>query len=224
MGIKYNDKRISQSSANSEYPYYNNSKLAQVYYNGTLVWQKYTALPFTFNGSTVTGYTGSDTSFTIPSSYYKITDIDGTVIYTSTAVGTATSVTAIGDDAFSGLTSLTSVTIPSTIKTIGARAFQFCYSLSTVTMSATPTSIGYCAFALTNLTTPSDYMWQAGTLGQGCFAFRNAWSLGGKTKAQAQKLVATNMGQNLSNGGYTGYGCTSGGCCTKLYIYKRDNP
>lgn len=204
MGIKYNNNKISMKSTDNQYPYYNDSKTAQVYYNGTLVWKKYVPLDFTFNGNTVTGYTGSATSFTIPSYYYKVTDIDGTVFYTSTAIGTSTSVTAIADDAFANNTTVTSVTIPSSIKTIGARAFQNCYNLSTVTMSATPTSIGYCAFAVTNIT-PSSYMYNCTSLGQGCFATRKAWKISGLSAAQTERIRATTLG-TLSSGDYTGYG------------------
>ena len=204
MGIKYNNNKISQKSSDAQYPYYNNTQIAQVYYNGTLVWKKFTVLPFTFSGNTVTGYTGSATSFTIPSSYYVATDIDGSTFYTSTAIGSATSVTAIGDDAFADNTTITSVTIPSSIKTIGARAFQKCYNLATVSMSATPTSIGYCAFAVTNIT-PSSYMYNCTSLGQGCFATRKAWKISGLSAAQTERIRATTLG-TLSSGNYTGYG------------------
>lgn len=219
-GLKIDDTTVSQKSTVAQYPYIDDTQSSRVYYDGTLVWQKVTALDFNFSGSTLSEYTGNAESVTIPSTYYTVTDSDGTIIFTSTAIGIGTSVTKIGDDACSGKTAMTHLSIPSSVKVIGARAFQFCYNLFSVSMGSTPTSIGYCAFALTNISTPSEQMWNAGSLGQGCFAFRNAWNLGGKTKAQAQKLVATNMGKNLSNGGYTGYGCTSGGCCTKLYIYK----
>jgi hypothetical protein len=200
MGLKYNDNKLSQSSADSQYPYYNGSSVAQVYYNGNLVWKKYTKLDFTFSGNSVTGYTGSSTSFTIPSEYYTITDIDGTTIYTSTAIGTATSVTAIADDAFADNTTVTSVTIPSSIQTIGARAFQNCYKLSTVTMSAIPTSIGYCAFAVTAIQSLSSYMYNCTSIGQGAFATRWGWHLKSPSNvttldgdAVLNRLLATNM-------------------------------
>ena len=210
MGIKYNNNKISMKSTDAQYPYYNGNKLSQVYYNGNLVWKKYTPLDFTFSGNSVTGYTGSATSFTIPSSYSTVTDIDGTVIFIA---GSTTSVTAIADDAFANNTTVTSVTIPSSIKTIGARAFQFCYNLSTVTMSATPTSIGYCAFALTNLTGPSSYMYNCTSLGQGCFAFRNPWYLSTTNSSLHTNIKNTHIGQ-LSHDGYYGCGVTASVKCT----------
>lgn len=213
MGINYNGTKVSQKSSDAQYPYYNGTQIAQVYYNGNLVWKKYTVLPYTFSGGTITKYTGSESSVTIPSQYYTITDIDGTVIYTSTAVGTATSVTAIGDDAFANNTTITSVTIPSSITSIGARAFQKCYNLSTVSMSATPTSIGYCAFALTNITKLSSYMYNCTSIGQGAFATQKGWYLKSPSNvtsldgdAVLNRLLATNMGSNLSADGYTGAG------------------
>lgn len=211
MGIKYNNNKISMKSADAQYPYYNGNKLSQVYYNGNLVWKKYTPLDFTFSGNSVTGYTGSSTSFTIPSTYSLITDIDGTTIYIA---GSDIAVTAIADDAFTRLTSLTSVTIPSSIKTIGARAFQFCYNLTTVNMSATPTSIGYCAFALTNLSGPSSYMYNCTSLGQGCFAFRNNWYIKTTDSTLHNRLRTQAHLGNLSDNGYYGYGNVS-----SLYYY-----
>lgn len=211
MGIKYNNNKISMKSTDAQYPYYNGTQLAQVYYNGDLVWKKYTPLAFTFNGNSVTGYTGSATSFTIPSTYSVVYDIDNTPIFIS---GSDIAVTAIADDAFTRLTSLTSVTIPSSIKTIGARAFQFCYNLTTVNMSATPTSIGYCAFALTNLSAPSSYMYNCTSLGQGCFAFRNNWYIKTTDSTLHNRLRTQAHIGNLTDDGYYGYGNVS-----SLYYY-----
>ena len=212
MGIKYNNNKISMKSTDAQYPFYNGTQLAQVYYNGNLVWKKYTPLDFTFSGNSVTGYTGSATSFTIPSTYSVVYDIDNTPIFIS---GSDIAVTAIADGAFEGLSSITSVTIPSSIKTIGQRAFQFCYSLSTVNMSTTPTSIGYCAFALTNLSSPSSYMYNCTSLGQGCFAFRKIWYISTSDSALHTRLRTQAHLGTLSNEGYIGYGITS-----SFYFYS----
>ncbi len=60
------------------------------------------------------------------------------------------SVTSIGDDAFRGCNSLTSVTIGNSVTSIGNRAFSNCTSLSSVTIPDSVTSIGDWAFAYCN--------------------------------------------------------------------------
>ena len=62
-------------------------------------------------------------SNTLPNSMTEIGDAFlGTVI----EILTLTSVTSIGDNAFQGCTSLTSITIPSSVTSIGKRAFDGC--------------------------------------------------------------------------------------------------
>lgn len=77
--------------------------------------------------ATITGFTGSDTALTIPSS------IDGHLVI------------CIADDAFDSDT-LQSVTIPEGVTKIGWFAFKNCSSLRTVTIPKSVESIGYSAF------------------------------------------------------------------------------
>jgi hypothetical protein len=63
------------------------------------------------------------------------------------------SVTVIGESAFTGCTSLTSVNIPDSVISIGVGAFTFCDSLNSVTIGNSVASIGRNAFtACTSLT------------------------------------------------------------------------
>ena len=55
-------------------------------------------------------------------------------------------VTSIGSSAFSGCSSLTTITIPVSVTSIGYSAFRECSSLKTITIPDSVTSIGWYAF------------------------------------------------------------------------------
>ena len=83
-------------------------------------------------------------------------------------------VTSIGDGAFCGCNSLTSVTIPDGVTSIGDRAFQWCTNLTNVSLPESLTSIGNRAFygcSLTNVTIP------ASVTSIGVQAFQWCWNL-----------------------------------------------
>jgi hypothetical protein len=68
-----------------------------------------------------------------------------------------TSVTTIGNRAFSHCTSLTSITIPKSVTTIGNSAFSHCTSLTSITIPISVTTIGNYAFwNCTSLTSIND--------------------------------------------------------------------
>ena len=87
-----------------------------------------------------------------------------------TSVTIPDSVTTIGDQAFYLCASLTSVTIPDSVTTIGEEAFYYCSSLTSVTIPDSVTTIGGGVFfscgSLTSVTIPDSVT----TIGEEAFA------------------------------------------------------
>ena len=99
----------------------------------------------------ITDYHGSDETLTIPSVIddHTVTSIGEFAFRGCTSLTSVTipnSVTSIGDRAFKGCTSLTSITIPNSVTYIGSGAFNNCTSLTSVTIPNSVTSIGWRAF------------------------------------------------------------------------------
>ncbi len=99
----------------------------------------------------VSHYNGTSTEVYIPSTYYNlpVTSIgdEAFIGCTSlTSIEIPNSVTSIGYGAFSGCRSLTSIEIPDSVTSIGAWAFNYCSSLTSIEIPDSVTSIGYSAF------------------------------------------------------------------------------
>jgi len=86
------------------------------------------------DGFAVVGYVGSASKINIPELYKGY------------------AVNSIASSAFSGNTTLTSVTIPNSVTNIGNKAFMNCTALTSITLNDTLTNIGQYAFANTKLT------------------------------------------------------------------------
>ncbi len=75
------------------------------------------------------------------------TTFKGTRIKSFGELSDFTAITAIADDAFSGCSQLTSLTLPEKVKSIGSRAFSGCRALTNILLPDGVTAIGDSAFA-----------------------------------------------------------------------------
>ena len=143
----------------------------------------------TYKGSSPNQYKGYSRSIVIPSS----------VSYS----GTTYSVTSIGYDAFSGCSSLTSVTIPNSVTSIGNGAFSGCSSLTSVTIGNSVTSIGDWAFAycsgLTSVTIPN-----------------SVTSIGNRAFYDCSGLTSVTIGNSVTSIGYEAFHFCTG--LTAIYV------
>ena len=85
-------------------------------------------------------------SYVIPSSVTNIGDRAFSHCYSLSEIVIPSSVTSIGNSAFWGCNSLSEIVIPSSVTSIGYSAFWGCNSLSKIVIPSSVTSIGHVAF------------------------------------------------------------------------------
>ena len=109
----------------------------------------------------VTGYTGSETSIVIPSTYNSkpVSTIAQQAFRHKTTITSVTipdSVTTIGNQAFQGCTNLLSITIPDSVTVLGTYILADCSALTSVTLpSNIPAIPAYMVSSCTHLTSIS---------------------------------------------------------------------
>ena len=137
--------------------------------------------------------------YIIPNSVTTIGDYAFSGCTSLSSVTIPNSVTTIGDYAFSGCTSLSSITIPNSVTTIGEDAFYNCSSLTSVKIGNGVTSIGYNAFGNCNNLATVKMGKNVSSIGE--YAFQNCSSL--------TSIVLPNKLETIGSKAFAGCGLTA---------------
>lgn len=125
-----------------------------------------------------------------------INTASNTLILGSAGTVIPNSITAIGENAFSG-SSIKSIVIPSSVKTISGKAFQDCKQLTTVILPDGLEKIDYMAFvscsALKNITIPSSINYLGSMVFDGCTSLESAVIPNSITELYSQTFLGTGL-------------------------------
>ncbi len=136
-------------------------------------------------------------SYVIPETVIQIEDYAFSGCTSLTSVTIPNSVTSIGSHAFSNCTSFTSITIPNSVTSIGDYAFSNCDSLTSVTIPDSVTNIVYATFSNCDSLTSV-------TIGNG------VTSIGDEAFYHCDSLTSVTIPNSVTSiGGYTFEDCTS---------------
>ena len=175
-------------------------------------------LTFTTNNGTVTitGYVGSVTNLTIPS----------TINVGSIFQPDYLPVTTIGDSAFQEYSDLASVTIPNSVTSIGEGAFDMCMSMSSLTIGDGVTNIDDLAFSgctrLNSVTIPNSVI----SIGEMAFSAcgltnvtipNSVTNIGASAFSGCCSLISATIGSNVISIGPDAFSC-----CLSLIVITVD--